>query len=267
MNINKHKKINTALTIAGSDCSGGAGVQADIKTMTALGVYAMSAITSLTAQNTMGVADIMDCSPEFLSKQLDCVFTDIFPNAVKVGMVSSVSLVEVIADKLVKYNARNIVLDPVMVSTSGARLIDTDAVRVLEQRLMTLADVITPNVPETEVLCGTRIASLDDMTAAGCALAEKYGTAVLVKGGHMEDTSADDVLCFSNGTHRLYRGERVNNTNTHGTGCTLSSAIASYLAKGESVENAVRLAKEYLTRAIGYGLDLGKGRGPLFHAV
>ncbi len=265
--MNTKQKINTALTIAGSDCSGGAGVQADIKTMTALGVYAMSAITSLTAQNTLGVADIADSSPEFLGKQLDCIFTDIYPDAVKIGMVSRAPLIEVTADKLTEYNARNVVLDPVMAATSGSRLIDESAVRVLKSRLIPLADIITPNTLEAEVLSGMTIENTDDMIAVGRALAQRHGTTVLVKGGHLQNSSADDVLCLPNGTHKLYCGKRIDNTNTHGTGCTLSSAIASYLAKGESVEDAVLLAKEYLTRAIEFGLDLGKGRGPLFHAV
>lgn len=255
--------MKTALTIAGSDSSGGAGIQADIKTMTANGVYAMSAITALTAQNTMGVTGIMDVSPEFLGKELDSVFTDIYPDAVKIGMVSSSELIEVIAEKLREYRAVNVVLDPVMVATSGARLISEDAVETLVRELMPLADIVTPNIPETEVLTGMKISTPEDMERAAREVSERYGCGVLCKGGHRVNDAND--LLWSEGTGRWYRGERIENPNTHGTGCTLSSAIASNLAKGYSMGESVERAKRYISGALGAMLDLGKGSGPMDH--
>lgn len=255
--------MRTALTIAGSDCSGGAGIQADIKAMMANGVYAMSAITALTAQNTLGVTGIMEVSPEFLLKQLDAVFTDIPPDAVKIGMVSSGQLITVIAETLQRYHAANIVLDPVMVSTSGSRLIDEEAIQVLKEKLLPLATVITPNIPETEVLWGRAVTSAEDMERAAADISDQYGTAVLCKGGHRQN-NADDLLC-ADGKMHWFEGRRVNNPNTHGTGCTLSSAVASYLAKDFSLAEAVQEAKEYVAGALESGLDLGKGRGPLNH--
>lgn len=255
--------MKTALTIAGSDSSGGAGIQADIKTMTANGVYAMSAITALTAQNTMGVTGIMDVSPEFLGKELDSVFTDIYPDAVKIGMVSSSELIEVIAEKLREYKAVNVVLDPVMVATSGARLISEDAVETLVRELMPLADIVTPNIPETEVLTGMKISTPEDMERAAREVSERYGCGVLCKGGHRVNDAND--LLWSDGTGRWYRGERIENPNTHGTGCTLSSAIASNLAKGYSIGESVERAKRYISGALGAMLDLGKGSGPMDH--
>ena len=255
--------MKTALTIAGSDSSGGAGIQADIKTMTANGVYAMSAITALTAQNTMGVTGIMDVSPEFLGKELDSVFTDIYPDAVKIGMVSSSELIEVIAEKLREYRAVNVVLDPVMVATSGARLISEDAVETLVRELMPLADIVTPNIPETEVLTGMKISTPEDMERAAREVSERYGCGVLCKGGHRVNDAND--LLWSDGTGRWYRGERIENPNTHGTGCTLSSAIASNLAKGYSMGESVERAKRYISGALGAMLDLGKGSGPMDH--
>lgn len=259
----KEVKMKTALTIAGSDSSGGAGIQADIKTMTANGVYAMSAITALTAQNTMGVTGIMDVSPEFLGKELDSVFTDIYPDAVKIGMVSSSELIEVIAEKLREYKAVNVVLDPVMVATSGARLISEDAVETLVRELMPLADIVTPNIPETEVLTGMKISTPEDMERAAREVSERYGCGVLCKGGHRVNDAND--LLWSEGTGRWYRGERIENPNTHGTGCTLSSAIASNLAKGYSMGESVERAKRYISGALGAMLDLGKGSGPMDH--
>lgn len=258
--------IKTALTIAGSDPSGGAGIQADIKTMTVLGVYAMSVVTSLTAQNTMGVTGIHDVPRDFLEAQINAVFEDIFPNAVKVGMVSSAELAQVIADRLKYYNAKNIVVDPVMVSTSGSTLAKDGCVKKMEEKLFPLAALITPNIPEAETLWGKRIASREDMKKGAVELSQKYGCAVLLKGGHCEG-GADDILVYEKGEKKIWlTGERIDNPNTHGTGCTLSSAVAAYLARGEDLENAVKRAKNYLTGAIGAGLDLGKGRGPLDHA-
>ena len=248
--------MRTALTIAGSDPSGGAGIQADIKTMTAHGVFAMSAVTALTAQNTTGVTGIMEVTP-------DRIFTDIFPDAVKIGMVSSAELIQVIAEKLAEYKAQNIVLDPVMVATSGARLISSEAVETLTKRLFPLARVITPNVPEAEVLTGREIKDAQDMESASAEIYAKFGCAVLLKGGHSVNRGSD-VLADERG-QRWFRGVVVENPNTHGTGCTLSSAIASELAKGRDLDKAVELAKEYLSGALAAMLDLGKGSGPLDH--
>ena len=256
--------MNTALTIAGSDSSGGAGIQADIKTMTANGVYAMSAITALTAQNTTGVTDIMEVTPEFLKAQLDCIFTDIRPDAVKTGMVSASALIEVIAERLRFYGAENLVVDPVMVATSGARLISEDAIGTLKKELLPLAKVITPNIPEAEVLSGRTVASEKDMEAAAKEIYEKYGCGVLCKGGHSINDAND--LLYDGKEMIWFKGKRINNPNTHGTGCTLSSAIASGLAKGYDLPTAVRSAKNYISCALAAMLDLGKGSGPMNHA-
>ena len=255
--------MKTALTIAGSDSSGGAGIQADIKTMTANGVYAMSAVTALTAQNTTGVYGILESTPEFLASQLDCIFTDIFPDAVKTGMVSSTGLIEVIADKLKQYKAKNIVVDPVMVATSGSRLISQEAVDALKELLLPLATVLTPNIPEAEVLSGLTISGPADMEKAAQAIGEAYGCAVLCKGGH-DLNDANDLL-WRNGTCKWFHGRRIDNPNTHGTGCTLSSAIASNLAKGYDLDTAVERAKAYLSGALAAMLDLGAGQGPMDH--
>ena len=256
--------MKKALTIAGSDSCGGAGIQADIKTMTMNGVYAMSAVTALTAQNTTGVAGILEVSPEFLGQQLDAVFEDIYPDAVKVGMVSSAGLIETIAERLAHYGAKNIVVDPVMVATSGARLIAEEAVETLKNRLLPLAAVITPNIPEAELLADMPIRNEGEMVAAAKLLAGRFGCAVLVKGGHRVN-DANDVLCCPGGEPVWFAGRRIENPNTHGTGCTLSSAIASNLAKGCGLEEAVERAKVYLSGALAAMLDLGKGSGPLMH--
>lgn len=256
--------MNTAITIAGSDSCGGAGIQADIKTMTANGVYAMSAITALTAQNTTGVSGIYEVSPEFLQAQLVAVFEDIMPDAVKIGMVSSSDLIKTIAENLKKYNAKNIVLDPVMVATSGAKLISDDAIETLKEYLIPLATVITPNIPEAEVLSAIKIKNEEDMIEAAKEISSKYGCAVLLKGGHSIN-DANDLLC-ENGNYKWFYGKRINNPNTHGTGCTLSSAIASNLAKGKDLETSVENAKAYISGALAAMLDLGKGSGPMNHA-
>lgn len=255
--------MKTALTIAGSDSSGGAGIQADIKTMTANGVYAMSAVTALTAQNTTGVYGILESTPEFLASQLDCIFTDIFPDAVKTGMVASTGLIEVIADKLKQYKAKNIVVDPVMVATSGSRLISQEAVDALKELLLPLATVLTPNIPEAEVLSGLTISGPADMEKAAQAIGEAYGCAVLCKGGH-DLNDANDLL-WRDGTCKWFHGRRIDNPNTHGTGCTLSSAIVSNLAKGYDLDTAVERAKAYLSGALAAMLDLGAGQGPMDH--
>ena len=255
--------MKCVLTIAGSDCSGGAGIQADMKTMQANGVYAMSAVTALTAQNTTGVYGIMEASPEFLENQLNCIFEDIFPDAVKIGMVSSVPLIQVIGDSLIKWKASNIVVDPVMVSTSGSRLLREDAQAALMERLLPLASVITPNIPEAEVLTGRSITGEAQMEEAARRLGEMYPGAVLIKGGH-QVSDANDLL-YDRGRLVWLRGERIDNPNTHGTGCTLSSAIASNLAKGFPMEESIRRAKAYISGALRAGLDLGRGSGPMDH--
>ena len=255
--------MKTALTIAGTDPSGGAGIQADIKTMTANGVFAMSAITALTAQNTTGVTDILEATPQFLGEELDAIFTDIFPDAVKIGMVSSSGLIAVIADKLRQYGAKHIVVDPVMVATSGAKLLRDDAIAVLEEQLLPLAAVLTPNIPEAEILSGMTIRNAADMEQAARTISERYGCAVLCKGGH-QINDADDLL-WRDGAGKWFRGRRINNPNTHGTGCTLSSAIASNLAKGYDLDASVERAKAYISGALAAMLDLGKGSGPMNH--
>lgn len=255
--------IKTALTVAGSDCSGGAGIQADIKTMTMNGVYAMSAITALTAQNTTGVRDIQEVTPAFLKEQIDAVFEDIVPDAVKIGMVSSADLVRVIAERLNHFQARNIVVDPVMVATSGSALIKTDAVATLMEELLPLATLVTPNIPEAEILSGLSVSDKDDMMAAAKQIGESYGCAVLLKGGHRVNDAND--LLYANGTYRWFEGERIDNPNTHGTGCTLSSAIAANLAKGFDLATSVQSAKAYISGALAAMLDLGHGAGPMQH--
>ena len=255
--------MKTALSIAGSDSSGGAGIQADIKTMSAHGVFAMTAVTALTAQNTTGVTDIMETTPAFLAAQLDAVFTDIYPDAVKIGMVSSAELIAVIAEKLTEYGAKHIVVDPVMVATSGAPLLRPDAVEALRTKLLPLAEVATPNIPEAEILADMKIASPEDMEAAAKIISGRYGCAVLCKGGH-DLNDANDLL-WRDGSARWFRGRRIDNPNTHGTGCTLSSAIASNLARGMDLETAVDRAKAYISGALAAMLDLGKGRGPMNH--
>lgn len=256
-------KMKTALTIAGSDSSGGAGIQADLKTMLANGVYGMSAITALTAQNTMGVTAISEVTPHFLSQQIDAVFTDIFPDAVKIGMTANHKLIEVIAKRLEFYGAKNIVVDPVMIATSGARLISENAVEMLKEKLLPIAAVVTPNIPEAEVLSGMRISSKSDMEKAAGLINKTYGCAVLLKGGHSINDAND--LLYENVEMTWLERERIDNQNTHGTGCTLSSAIASNLAKGYDLKKSVRLAKEYLSGALSAMLDLGKGSGPMNH--
>ena len=255
--------MKSVLTIAGSDSIGGAGIQADIKSITCNGCYAMTAITAMTAQNTLGVKSIQESSPEFLEDQIDAIFADIVPDAVKIGMVSNRKLIEIISRKLKEYGAKNIVLDPVMVATSGAKLISEDAIEILKENLIPLATLITPNIPESEILSGMKIETEEQMVYAAKQISEKFKTAVLVKGGHSIN-DANDVL-YTDGKFLWFPQERIENSNTHGTGCTLSSAIASHLAKGEPIECAINSAKKYLTECLKAGLDLGKGSGPLMH--
>jgi len=255
--------MKTALSIAGSDSSGGAGIQADIKTMAANGVYAMTAITALTAQNTMGVTGILEVDPNFLESQIDAVFTDIRPDAVKIGMIPNAELMKVVAGKLRDYNAINVVVDPVMVATSGSVLMKSEALRTLREELLALCTVATPNIPEAEQLSGMTIRSKKDMEQAAKILADACHCAILLKGGHaIED--ANDLL-FQNGEMIWFQGKRIHNPNTHGTGCTLSSAIAANLAKGMALDTSIRRAKNYISGALQDGMDLGHSSGPLNH--
>lgn len=255
--------MKTALSIASSDCSGGAGIQADLKTMAMNGVYGMSAIAALTAQNTTGVIGIMEVTPEFLEQQIDMIFTDIRPDAVKIGMVSSSKLIEIIGKKLRFYQADTIVVDPVMVSTSGSSLMESGAIVALKRELIPLATIITPNIPEAEMLSGMKIQDENDMLAVAKQISETYACAVLLKGGH-NINDANDLL-YANGTKKWFCGKRILNPNTHGTGCTLSSAIASNLAKGFDLETSVKRAKDYVSGALAAMLDLEQGRGPMDH--
>lgn len=256
--------MRTVLSIAGSDSCGGAGIQADIKTMTMNGVYAMTAITALTAQNTTGVRQILEVSPQFLGDQLDAVFEDIPPDAVKIGMVSSEGLIRVISDRLRRFHARNVVVDPVMVSTAGSRLMQDEALSALTGELFPLAALVTPNIPEAEVLAGRSIQSTEDMESAAKQISKEFHCAVLLKGGHSVGDAND--LLFAEGKQRWFEGKRIENSNTHGTGCTLSSAIAANLAKGYELAEAVKRSKVYISKALAAGLNLGRGSGPMNHA-
>ncbi|MGN8913386.1 bifunctional hydroxymethylpyrimidine kinase/phosphomethylpyrimidine kinase [Anaerofustis butyriciformans] len=255
--------MKKVLTIAGSDSSGGAGIQADIKTITAHKLYAMSAITALTAQNTTGVYGVLDADADFVKNQIDCIFTDIRPDSVKIGMVSNSDIINTIADKLIEYKAENIVVDPVMVATSGSKLISDEAKDTLINRLLPLGTIITPNIPEAEVLSGMSIKIDEDMIKAAKEISKNIDSAILIKGGHY-DKNANDLL-YDNGEIFWFKGDRVDTNNTHGTGCTLSSAIACNLAMGYSKEESIKNAKDYITGALKAGLDLGKGSGPLNH--
>ncbi len=255
--------MRTALSIAGSDSCGGAGIQADIKTMTMNGVYAMSAITALTAQNTTGVKAIQESTPAFLAQQIDAVFEDIFPDAVKIGMVSSSELICVIADRLRYHRAKNVVVDPVMVATSGSSLMKTDAAQTLIDELLPIAALVTPNIPEAEILSGLTIKNKEDMLTAAKMIGDTYGCAVLLKGGHSVNDAND--LLYTNGDYHWFEGKRIDNPNTHGTGCTLSSAIAANLAKGFTLSESVQRAKDYISCALSAMLDLGQGSGPMMH--
>lgn len=255
--------MKTVLTIAGSDCSGGAGIQADIKTITAHNLYAMSAITALTAQNTMGVTGVSDVSPEFLKMQLDAIFEDIYPDAVKIGMVSNIEIIDTIVERLTYHNAKNIVVDPVMVATSGSKLLKKEAVEAVKKKLIPLADIITPNISEAEVLSGIKIKTSKDMEISAQIISKMLGGAVLVKGGHIGE-SANDLILYQDSFYWI-DGKRIDTDNTHGTGCTLSSAIACNLAQGFSIQESVSNAKKYITGALSFGLNLGNGSGPLNH--
>lgn len=255
--------MKSVLSIAGSDSSGGAGIQADIKTISMHGVFATTAITALTAQNTLGVRDIYSISPNFLAEQLDCVFEDIYPDAIKIGMLDSQEVIEIVASKLKEYKAKNIVLDPVMVSTSGSILLKQSAIESLVQKLFPLSLLITPNVYEAQILLGSTIQNTQDQKECAREIYEKYGVNVLLKGGHIQQRAFDVLVCQEG--EFGFEAERIENPNTHGTGCTLSSAIASNLALGYEMKESISRAKNYLTQAISNNLNLGKGRGPINH--
>ncbi len=255
--------MKTVLTIAGSDSSGGAGIQADLKTIATNNAYGMSVISALTAQNTKGVQGIFEITPEFISLQLDSIFNDIYPDAIKIGMVSSIEIINCICDKLEEYGAKNIVVDPVMVATSGAKLISDEAIDTLKKKLLPIATVVTPNIPEAEILSNMKIKNEEDMLIATKYISETYKCAVLCKGGHNLN-DANDLLYYDN-KYSWFYGERINNKNTHGTGCTLSSAIATNLAKGKSLENSIKSSKKYIEGALKNMLNLGEGSGPLNH--
>lgn len=255
--------MKTVLTIAGSDSIGGAGIQADIKTISANGCYAMSVITSVTAQNTLGVNGVLNIPADFVRKQLEAVFDDIRPDAVKLGMLPDMEIINAVADVLIERNAVNVVADTVMISTSGHRLMAEEAVSALIERIFPVSAVVTPNLPEAEVLSGMGIENDTDIKNAAVKIMKTGCKSVLIKGGH-RNGGADDLL-YDGCEFKLYRNERIDNPNTHGTGCTLSSAIAANLAKGYSIAESVGNAKKYLTGAIADGFDIGKGRGPLDH--
>lgn len=261
------KTYYSALTIAGSDSSGGAGIQADIKTISALGVYAMSAITAITAQCTTGVAGIMPVTPDIVRSQICTVATDIRPDAVKIGMLFSRPIIEAVADSISAMHLSRIVLDPVMISTSGSRLLEPDAIDALINLLFPLADIITPNRFEAEYLAGMKIDSYDDVEAAADAILSRGAKSVLIKGGHFDDATMTDCLFARDSAPRRFSSPRIDSSNTHGTGCTLSSAIAAHLAMGHSLPDAVAAAKAYLSRALAAGADvaIGHGHGPVNH--
>jgi hydroxymethylpyrimidine/phosphomethylpyrimidine kinase len=259
----KGREMKNVLSIAGSDPSGGAGIQADLKTMCALGVYGMTAITAVTVQNTRAVYDVQEIDASIVAGQIEAVFDDIRVDAVKVGMVSSAAIIRVIRDGLLAFRAKNVVIDPVMVSKSGYRILREDAVLAL-RALVAIADVVTPNIPEAEILCGFSIETEADMIKAAETIAAMGARNVLVKGGHRADADASDLL-FSNGASRFLRAARIDTKHTHGTGCTLSSAIASRLACGDDACAAVRAAKDYVTQAIADAHAVGAGVGPVGH--
>ncbi|MBW2706684.1 MAG: bifunctional hydroxymethylpyrimidine kinase/phosphomethylpyrimidine kinase [Deltaproteobacteria bacterium] len=265
---NTLKTYHKVLTIAGSDSGGGAGIQADLKTFAAIGCYGMSVITALTAQNTQGVTAIHALPPSFAIEQMTAVFTDIGADAVKIGMLYSAELIEAISETLNKYRARNIVLDPVMVAQSGDKLLQDDAIQAIKDHLMPVADVVTPNLPEAEVLLGQKIESFEDMQRAARSLAQFGSRSVLIKGGHLEGNISTDLLYLTEEDRFvILEAERVDSRNNHGTGCTLSSAIAAYISRGSQIEDAVRKAKTYIQNAIraGAAYKIGHGHGPVHH--
>ncbi len=260
------KRTPVILSIAGSDSSCGAGIQADLKTISALGGYAATAITAITAQNTLGVQAVFPLPTEAVKKQIESVMDDLQPDAVKIGMVNDAAVVETISSILTTYRPSYIVYDPVMISTSGRRLMASEAIYTIQDKLFPLCTLITPNLHEAELLYGQKIQTIDEMKHAALTLQSQYRTAILVKGGHLEGNEMCDILC-ANKTLSIYKEDKIATANLHGTGCTLSSAIATYLAKGHELTEAVQLAKNYTTLAIhrGINLHIGHGNGPLGH--
>lgn len=256
--------MKKVLSIAGSDPSGGAGIQADIKTITAHKLYAMAVIVSLTAQNTTAVSGVLDCLPEFVEAQIDSVLSDITPDAIKLGMLSNANIMHSVAKMLKQYNCKNIVLDPVMVATTGGRLMDDNALGVYIDELFALARVVTPNLPEASVLSGIEIKNIDDMRAAAIKISNYGCKSVLIKGGHWREDAAVDLL-YENGEFSQFCAPKVDTNNTHGTGCTLSSAIACNIASGLSVKDSVKNAKDYVTNALKNTIAIGHGNGPINH--
>lgn len=255
--------MKKVLTIAGSDSCGGAGIQADIKTFSAHGLFGMSVITAVTAQNTQGVLAVQDISPELIQKQIEAIFDDISVDAVKIGMVSITDTIKTIAETLSRYPVKNLVVDPVMVSKSGYHLLQPEAKEALIRHLLPMAKVVTPNIPEAEVITGMKIGNLEDMKKAAVRVYQMKPEYVLVKGGHLGEEAID--LLYDGEEFKYYHSRRVNTRNTHGTGCTLSSAIASNLAKEMSVADAIEAAKAYITVAIEQSFSIGKGVGPTYH--
>lgn len=255
--------MKKVLTIAGSDCSGGAGIQADLKTFSAHGVFGMSAIVSIVAENTCRVIDIQDVSPDMIKKQIDAVYEDMGTDAVKVGMLSQPCCMEAVAEKLLEYRPANVVIDPVMYAKNGCPLMDPGSIDRLIQQIIPLADLLTPNIPEAEKIAGMAIGSIDDMKQAAAEIHRMGCKNVLVKGGHAMGDAVD--VLFDGREYFYFSSQRIPTKNTHGTGCTYSSAIASNLALGHSMRQAVKLAKDYVTTAIRHALDIGKGHGPTHH--
>lgn len=255
------------LSIAGSDCSGGAGIQADIKTISALGGYAASAITAVTVQNTLGVSAVQTMPPEIVCGQIEAVMEDLQPIAIKIGMVNDIRIVRIIAECLLKYSPEYVVYDPVMVSTSGRKLMTDEAIEEIKKRLLPLVSLVTPNLDEASVLTGKNIHNIQEMQEAAKELTDEYQTSILIKGGHLEGDMMCDLLHTSEYIYHIYKEKKIETTNLHGTGCTLSSAIATYLAAGHPMREAIQHAKTYITQAILAGKDLhvGHGNGPLWH--
>ena len=256
-------RVRTALTIAGSDSGGGAGIQADLKTFSALGVFGMSAITAVTAQNTLGVTAVFEIPPDVVAAQIDAVVTDIGADAAKTGMIASSEIIRVVAAKVREHAIDTLVVDPVMVATSGDRLLREDAVAALRTELLPLATVVTPNLPEAGVLTGREVTTLDGMREAARAIVDLGVRSVLVKGGHLAGDAID--LFYDGSAFAELPARRIETTSTHGTGCTLASAIAALLAKGEPLEQAIREAKAYVTTAIELAYPIGRGHGPVHH--
>jgi len=262
---NDHESIPHALSIAGSDSGGGAGIQADLKTFAAMGVYGSTAITAVTAQNTLGVVDWLAMPEDLVAKQIDAVLSDIGAGAVKTGMLANAAIIDTVAGKMREYSIDNLVVDPVMVAKGGHKLLEDNAVTALIEKLLPLAAVVTPNLPEAEVIVGSRIASWVDARDAAHRIVEMGARSVVIKGGHFEDEDTSTDIYFDGQNYREYNAIRVRSKNTHGTGCTFASAIAAGLARGSSITDAIAMAKSYVTLAIQHAYPVGDGHGPVHH--